>query len=73
MKTRDIEQIMPDDMLRTDHEPTRCPSVRDWPEDAFSKWVASNRTQMQGMVCREPEYIDSPFCERDVRSSSPAL
>ena len=62
MRTRDFESIMPDDMLRIDQASTECPSVEGWPDDSFSKWVASHRTEMQGLICREQVYKDSPFC-----------
>lgn len=41
MKTRDIESIMPEGMVSVVHETATCPSVKGWPDNAFSEWVAS--------------------------------
>jgi hypothetical protein len=62
MKTRDIERIMPEGMVSVEHETATCPSVKGWPDNAFSEWVASHRTQVRGLVCSEPKYTDAPFC-----------
>lgn len=62
MNTRYIERIMPEGMVSIRHETATCPSVKGWPDNAFSEWVASHRTQVLGLVCSEAKYTDAPFC-----------
>jgi hypothetical protein len=62
MNTRDIERITPEGMVSIQHETATCSSVKGWPDNAFSEWVASHRTQVRALVCSEPKYTDAPFC-----------
>ena len=68
MKTRDIERIMPESMVGVKHESATCPSVKGWPDNAFSEWVASHRTQVQDLICSEPNYTEAPYCNRSSQS-----
>jgi len=69
MKTRDFERIMPENMTRVEQRSASCPSVKSWPDNAFSEWVSSHRTQVRGLVCKTEKYSDAPFCKRGRRSS----
>ncbi len=43
------------------------PDIEVWPEeDDFGQWVASHRDKVRMVICRTPEFSDSPFCGRGI-------
>ena len=63
MTERDIERFAPASMLPHMDESADHPSVRNWTEDEFSKWVASHRKELKDLVCSSTTYRDATFCD----------
>lgn len=41
------------------------PNIEVWPEeDDFGRWVADHQDRVRTVICRTPEFGDSPFCGR---------
>ena len=41
------------------------PNIEVWPEeDDFSRWVAAHQEKVRSIICRTPEFADTPHCGR---------
>ncbi len=62
MSQRDFERGIGDKMMPQMKQAASCPSVMGWPEDDFSKWVASHRDETKNVICRSSEGRNVGFC-----------
>ena len=38
------------------------PGVEIWPDDEDALWVMRHSDPVRAVICRTPEFADSPFC-----------
>ncbi len=62
MKSRDFETMVPEIIYPHAEDVVACPSIHNWPDDEFSRWVVSNREELKGLVCSSSSHSDIAFC-----------
>lgn len=64
MGRRNIEKIVPGEMVPHREEPAGGSLFRDWSDDEFGRWVSTHREELKDLVCGSASHKDAMFCER---------
>lgn len=59
---RDIERTESESIIPHREEKTVCPTIENWPDDEFSRWVASHRDEVRTLVCSSVYYESMAAC-----------